>query len=86
MTFKPLADFVVIERDEVVTTTSGGLLLALGSLERPQTGTVVSVGPDVTEVVAGDKVFYSNRAGAEYTIDEAKVFILKEENIIGVLD
>lgn len=85
MTFKPLADFVVIERDDVVTKI-GSLLLHSGSLERPQTGTVVSVGPDVTEVVSGDRVFYSNRAGAEYTINEAKVFILKEENIIGVFD
>lgn len=85
-TFTPLNDNVVILRDEIVTTTKGGLLLATGSLEKPQTGEILSIGPEVTEVKPGERVLYSNRAGAVFKIEGEEVFILKEENIIGILD
>jgi len=86
MTFKPLNDLIVVDRDPIVTETAGGLLLASGSLQKPQSGTVVSVGKKVDGIVPGDRIFYSNRTGVEHKVDGETIFLIKEENVIGIFN
>ena len=90
---KPLADKVVIKPAELEETTSGGIVLPDTAKQKPQTGTVVAVGPgrvldDGTrkppEVKVGDVVIYAKYGGNEVTIDNEDYIILDEDSIYAI--
>ncbi len=95
---RPLGDRVIIEpNDEEEMTFAGGqLVLPDTAKEKPQQGTVVAVGPDVTvknddgEVVgpqAGDKVIFAKYAGTTFkTRDGKELLILRVDDILGVIE
>lgn len=92
MQLQPLGDRIVIKRDEVQETTAGGLYLAADSKEKPQTGSVLAVGPgrlnDKGEhlpmpVEVGDHVVYGKFGGTEIEIDGETVLIVRAEDIYG---
>lgn len=90
MTIKPLADRVVIEAKAVETKTAGGLFIPETNKERPLEGVVIAVGngtKDVTmELKVGDKVLYGKYAGTEVKVDGTDYLIMKQNDILAVIE
>ena len=94
MTIKPLFDRVVVKSVEAEETTKSGILLAAAAKEKPQMAEVIAVGPggsvdgkDVTmHVSAGDKVIYSKYAGNEVKIDGEEYIIVRQSDILAVVE
>ena len=95
MKFRPLHDRVVVKRLEENTKTAGGIIIPDTAKEKPQQGEVVAVGPggrDETgkvtplDVKVGDRVLFGKWSGTEVKIDGEDLLIMKESDILGVLD
>ena len=94
MKLKPLADRVVIKQLEAEEKTKSGIVLPTQSKEKPQEAEVVAVGPGATvdgkvvpmEVKVGDKVIYSKYAGTEVKIDGVEYIIVKESDILAIVE
>ena len=95
MTFRPLHDRVVVKRVDSETKTSGGIIIPDTAAEKPQQGEVLAVGPgsrDETgklvplDIKKGDKVLFGKWSGTEVKIDGADVLIMKESDILGVIE
>jgi len=95
MALRPLHDRVVIKRVEEAETKKGGIIIPDTAEEKPQHGEVKSVGsgkllengermpPDVK---AGDRILFGKYSGSEIKIDGEEYLILKEDEILGVLE
>ena len=95
MAFRPLGDRVVIRRVEEEAKTKGGIIIPDNAKEKPQEGEVMSVGPGARDedgkripiaVVAGDRILFGKWSGSEVKIDGEELLIMKESDILGVLD
>ena len=94
MNIKPLGDRVVIKRLEAEETTKSGIIVTGTAKERPQEACVVAVGPGVIvdgkrtemEVKVGDKVLYSKYAGTEVKFEGEEYTILKQEDILAIVE
>ena len=95
MKFRPLHDRVVVKRLDSETKTSGGIIIPDTAAEKPQQGEVVAVGPGsrdesgkliAIELKKGDKVLFGKWSGTEVKIDGQELLIMKESDIMGVLD
>jgi len=85
-TLKPLYDRVVIKRLDVTDTTRHGLIYIPDTAkEKPQEGIVVSAGLAAT-VKQGERVLFGKYSGSEIKIDGEELLIMKEEEILGVID
>jgi chaperonin GroES len=92
---RPLADRVVIEPSEGEEQTPAGILLPETAKEKPQQGKIVAAGPGrldesgkrvALEVKVGDLVLYAKYAGTEVKVDSKKLLILKEADILAVVE
>ena len=90
MSLKPLFDRVVIRNIETEEVTKGGILLTSAAKEKPQMAEVLAVGPgakDVEMVVkVGDKVVYSKYAGTEVKLDGQELIVIKQGDILAVVE
>lgn len=94
MTLKPLADRVVIKMVEVEETTKSGIILTGAAKEKPQVAEVISVGPGgnvdgkdiVMHVKAGDKVITSKYSGTEVKVDGNEFIIVRQSDILAVVE
>ena len=94
MKLVPLGDRVVLKQVEAEETTKSGIILAAKSQEKPQEAEVVAVGPggmvdgkEVTmQVKAGQKVIYSKYAGTEVKLDGEEYIIVKQNDILAVVE
>ena len=95
MTFRPLHDRVVVRRVDSETKTRGGIIIPDTAKEKPQEGEIVAVGPGVRNdkgelvalgVKAGDRVLFGKWSGTEVKIDGVDLLIMKESDILGVLE
>ena len=95
MNIRPLHDRVVVRREEQETKTAGGIILAGSAAEKPSHGVVIAVGNgQITEsgevrpldVKAGDKVLFGQYAGTTVKVDGEELLIMKESDILGVLE
>ncbi|MEQ8155746.1 MAG: co-chaperone GroES [Clostridiaceae bacterium] len=94
MRIKPLADRVVIKRLEAEEKTKSGILLTGTAKEKPQEAEVVAVGPGAVadgnripmEVKVGDKVLFSKYSGTEVKLDGEEYTILKQEDILAIVE
>ncbi|MCB1483497.1 MAG: co-chaperone GroES [Hyphomicrobiaceae bacterium] len=95
MKFRPLHDRVVVKRLEENTKTAGGIIIPDSAGEKPQQGEVVAVGPGARDesgkivppdVKKGDRVLFGKWSGTEVKIDGENLLIMKESDIMGVLD
>jgi chaperonin GroES len=95
MKFRPLHDRVVIRRIEEDQKTAGGIIIPDTAKEKPSQGEVIAVGPggrnEKGEVVAldvkvGDTVLFGKWSGTEVKIDGQELLIMKESDIMGVLE
>jgi chaperonin GroES len=95
MNLKPLADRLVVEPIEQEEVTAGGIILPETAKEKPQQGKVIAAGPGRTdedgeripmEVNVGDKVLYAKYSGTEIKLDGKKVLILRESDILAIVE
>jgi chaperonin GroES len=95
MKFRPLHDRVVVERVTAEEKTAGGIIIPDSAQEKPQQGKIVAVGPGgrdengkliPMDVKAGDRVLFGKWSGTEVKIDGHEYLIMKESDIMGVLD
>ena len=94
MKLSPLGDRVVLKQLEAEETTKSGIILASKSQEKPQEAEVIAVGPggvvdgkEVTmQVSVGQKVIYSKYAGTEVKLEEEEYIIVKQNDILAVVE
>ena len=95
MKFRPLHDRVVVRRIEGEEKTKGGIIIPDTAKEKPQEGEVIAVGPGVRdeagklqplEVTAGDRILFGKWSGTEVKIDGEELLIMKEADIMGVVE
>ena len=95
MKFRPLHDRVVVKRIEAEQKTAGGIIIPDTAKEKPQEGEVVAVGPGARDesgklvpldVKAGDRILFGKWSGTEVKIDGQDLLIMKESDILGVID
>ena len=95
MKLRPLHDRVLVKRLEGEETTAGGIIIPPNAKEKPQQGSIVAAGDGrmlengqraALEVKAGDRVLFGKYAGSEVTIEGEKMLILREDEILAVLE
>jgi chaperonin GroES len=95
LNLKPLGDRLVVEPVEKEERTASGIILPETAKEKPQEGTVLAAGPGRTDydgkripmdVKVGDVVLYAKYAGTEVKIDDKKLLILKESDILAIVE
>jgi chaperonin GroES len=95
MKFRPLHDRVLVRRVEQEEKTSGGIIIPDTAKEKPMEGEVIAVGPggrDETgklipiDVKVGDRVLFGKWSGTEVKIDGEELLIMKESDIMGVIE
>src|SRR6201997_5668312 len=95
MAFRPLHDRFMVKRLEGEEKTKGGIIIPDTAKEKPQEGKVIAVGPGgrdengkliPLDVKAGDRVLFGKGSGTEVKIDGVEYLIMKESDIMGVLD
>ena len=95
MQFRPLHDRVVVRRLEAEEKTAGGIIIPDTAKEKPMEGEIIAAGPgsrDETgklvplDVKAGDRVLFGKWSGTEVRLDGEELLIMKESDIMGVVD
>ena len=95
MKLRPLDDGVVVKQLEAKEKTTGGRYLPEGAKEKPQIGEVIAVGPGkvlddgklkAMSVKKGDRIVYGKYMGSEVEIDKEKYVILRENDILGIVE
>ncbi|GGI30858.1 co-chaperone GroES [Bradyrhizobium guangdongense] len=95
MKFRPLHDRVVVKRVDAEATSKGGIIIPDNAKEKPSQGEIVAVGPGgrdeagrLTEIdlKVGDRVLFGKWSGTEVRIDGQDLLIMKESDIMGVLE
>jgi chaperonin GroES len=95
MKIRPLQDRIIVQRIEEDETTKGGIIIPDSAKEKPQEGKAIAVGNGkVTEdgklqpldVKKGDRVLFSKYAGTEVTIDGEDHLIIREDDVLGILE
>jgi chaperonin GroES len=94
MKFRPLHDRVVVERIDADAKSAGGILIPDSAQEKPSQGEIVAVGPGgrdkdgkliPIDLKKGDRVLFGKWSGTEVKIDDQDLLIMKESDIMGVL-
>ena len=95
MKFRPLSDRVVVRRVAEEQKSAGGIIIPDTAQEKPQEGEVIAVGPGaldehgkriVPEVKAGDFVLFGKWSGSEVKINGEELLIMKESDLLGVIE
>ena len=95
MKIRPLQDRLIVKRVEEEEKTKGGIIIPDSAKEKPQEGEIIAVGPGkVTddgkripmEVKEGDRVLFSKYAGTEIKIEGEERLIMREDDILGILE
>jgi chaperonin GroES len=93
--FRPLHDRVVVKRIDAEEKTKGGIIIPDTAKEKPHQGKVVAVGPGgrdeagnliPIDIKAGDRVLFGKWSGTEIKLDGEELLIMKESDVMGVLD
>ena len=95
MKFRPLHDRVAVERVDAEAKSAGGIIIPDTAKEKPQQGKIVGVGPGgrdesgkliPIDLKVGEQVLFGKWSGSEVKIDDVEVLIMKESDIMGVLE
>jgi chaperonin GroES len=95
MKLRPLHDRVLVRRVEQEAKTTGGIIIPDTAQEKPMEGDVIAVGPGVRgedgqvhplDVKVGDRVLFAKWSGTEVKIDGEELIIMKESDVIGIID
>jgi|SRR6202790_403919 chaperonin GroES len=95
MKFRPLHDRVVVKRIDAESKTAGGIIIPDTAKEKPSEGEILAIGPGgrdeagkliPIDLRVGDRVLFGKWSGSEVKIDGAEVLIMKESDIMGVIE
>ena len=95
MKARPLHDRIIVKRLEEESVTSGGIIIPDSAKEKPQQGKVLAVGKGITlengkvlplAVKEGDRVLFTRYAGTEIKIDDEEVLIMREEDLLAIVE
>jgi len=95
MQFRPLHDNVLVKRLEAAEEKVGGIIIPDTAKEKPQEGNVLAVGPGKLQddgtrrpvgVTVGNKILFGKYAGTEITVDGEELLVLRESDLLGVLE
>ncbi len=95
MKIRPLQDRIIVKRVDEEETTKGGIIIPDSAKEKPQEGKVISVGKGKVnddgklqklDVKKGDKVLFSKYSGTEINIDGEEHLIIREDDVLGVVE
>lgn len=95
MKFRPLHDRVLVRRIEEEEKTAGGIIIPDTAKEKPSEGEIVAAGPGARneqgqlvelDVQVGDRVLFGKWSGTEITVEGEDLLIMKESDILGVID
>jgi chaperonin GroES len=95
MKFRPLHDRVVVRRLEAEEKTSGGIIIPDTAKEKPMEGEIVAAGPGARDeagklvpldVKAGDRILFGKWSGTEVKLDGEELLIMKESDILGIIE
>jgi chaperonin GroES len=95
MKFRPLGDRVLVKRVEEEEKTKGGIIIPDTAKEKPQEGEVLAVGPGARDeagkrvemdVKVGDRILFGKWSGTEVRVDGEDLLIMKESDILGVVE
>ncbi|VAV99921.1 Heat shock protein 60 family co-chaperone GroES [hydrothermal vent metagenome] len=95
MGFRPLHDRVLVERLDEEEKTAGGIIIPDTAKEKPSQGKVISIGPgargddgkvQALDVKKGDTILFGKWSGTEVTVDGKDLLIMKESDIMGIID
>ena len=85
MKLRPTADNLVLKQAEAEETTSSGIILASNTKEKPAIYEVMSAGPDVKDIKAGDKVVVGNFTGSDIKLDGVDYKFVKLEDVLAIV-
>lgn len=95
MKVRPLADRILVKREEAQETVRGGIIIPDSAKEKPQEGKVVAVGPGKVdehgkrvplELKKGDRILMGKYAGSEVKIDGEEHIIMREDDVLAVIE
>jgi chaperonin GroES len=95
MKLRPLQDRILVQRVAEETTTKGGIIIPDTAKEKPAEGKVISVGkgklsddgkPIALELKKGDRILFGKYSGTEVKIDGEEYLIMREDDVLGVID
>ena len=95
MKFRPLHDRVVVRRIEGDNKTAGGIIIPDTAKEKPQEGEIIAVGPGgrdengklvPIDLKVGDRILFGKWSGTEVKIDAEELLIMKESDVMGVIE
>src|SRR4029079_3938974 len=95
MKFRPLHDRVVVRRIESEAKTAGGIIIPDTAKEKPQEGEIIGVGPGARDesgklvpldVKVGDRILFGKWSGTEVKIDGEELLIMKESDVMGIIE
>ncbi len=95
MKLRPLHDRIVIKRIEERTSSQNGIIIPDSAQEKPQEGEVVAAGPGkriesgdlvALDVKAGDRILFGKYSGNEIHVDGVEYIIMREDDVLGILD
>ena len=95
MNIRPLHDRVIVRRKEEERTTAGGIVIPDSATEKPSTGEILAVGNGRTndsgevrplDVKVGDTIYFGKYAGTELKVDGEELLIMREDDIIAVVE
>ncbi len=95
MKIRPLQDRIIVQRIDEEETSAGGIIIPDTAREKPQEGKVVAVGNGVIrddgklqklDVKKGDRVLFSKFAGTEVTLDGTEYVIIREDDVLGIME
>jgi chaperonin GroES len=95
MNFRPLHDRILVERVEEKEAVKGGIIIPDTAKEKPQEGKIIAVGRGrktedgkviALDVKAGDRILFGKYSGAEIKMDNQEYLILREEEVLGILE
>jgi len=84
--FKPLKERVFVSYSAELEKTSGGLYIPDAAKEKPQRGKIEAIGSEVKSVKVGDTVLFDKYSGSKINLENQEYLILKEEDILGILE
>ena len=85
MKLKPMADNILLKQTEAEETTTSGIILATTNKEKPSIYEVMSAGPDVKQIKAGDKVVVSKFVGTDITLDKVDYKFVKQDEVLAIV-
>jgi chaperonin GroES len=95
MKIRPLHDRILVKRQEEKETRKGGIIIPDSAKEKPQEGKVIAVGNGKVnddgkkvplDVKTGDKILFGKYSGSEVTLDDVEYLILREEDVLCILE